>query len=177
MAYSDEHTTALVPACNAGGAASCLHGVPGCYQGRGVHVRMAYSDELLMPDKDTLMSDELIMPNMDTMMRHEMRVLALAAYGTSRELKELLDTITDAGEKQKMANLACPESGTTPLIAGCRRDNSAIAAVLIENGADPHQANKAGWTPLSTATRFASPKIVQILEKHRATSPSAVTCL
>ena len=120
-------------------------------------------------------ASELAMPSMEATMSDEMRVFALAAYGTSRELKQLLDAITDAGEKRKICNLADSESGTTPLIVGCRRDNSGIAEVLIEGGADVHQANKAGWTPLSAATQFASPKVVHNLEQH-ATRASVAPC-
>ena len=111
-----------------------------------------------------VMTPELVIPSMDVnSMEPDERVFALAAYGGARELKELLDTIPDAGERRALCNLADPETGTTPLILGIRRDNSSVALALIEGGADVHQANHAGWTPSSVATQFASPKVVQML--------------
>ena len=106
---------------------------------------------------------ELAIPSMKAMMRDEMHVFALAAYGGTRELEELLASKTDAAERKALCNLVDPETGTTPLIVGIRRDNSSVALALIEGGADVHQANKAGWTPSTVATQFASPKVVQML--------------
>ena len=110
-----------------------------------------------------VMTPELAIPSMEAMMSDEMRVFALAAYGGARELKELLDAKADPEERRALCNLVDPETGTTPLIVGIRRDNSSVALALIEGGANVHQANKAGWTPSSVATQFASPKVVQML--------------
>ena len=110
-----------------------------------------------------VMSPELVIPSMEAMMSDEMRIFGLAAYGGARELEELLASKTDPAERKALCNLVDPETGTTPLIVGIRRDNSSVALALIEGGADVHQANKAGWTPSPVATQFASPKVVQML--------------
>jgi len=110
-----------------------------------------------------VMSPELVIPSMEAMMSDEMRIFGLAAYGGARELEELLASKTDPAERKALCNLVDPETGTTPLIVGIRRDNSSVALALIEGGANVHQANKAGWTPSSVATQFASPKVVQML--------------
>ena len=103
---------------------------------------------------------------MEAMMSGEMRVFALAAYGGARELKELLGAAASDEERRALCNTADPETGTTPLIVGVKRDNSSVALALIEAGADVHQANKKGWTPSSVAAEFASPKLVQLLASH-----------
>ena len=115
-------------------------------------------------------SSELLMPTFDAVMDSEMRIFALAAFGSSRELKDFLDAVDDADERRTLVNVADPESGTTPLIVGCRRDHSAIVEILLEVGADINQGNKNGWTPRSAAARYAGPKVVQILEQHQATA-------
>ena len=115
-------------------------------------------------------SSELLMPTFDAVMDSEMRIFALAAVGSSRELKDFLDAVDDADERRTLVNVADPESGTTPLIVGCRRDHSAIVEILLEVGADINQGNKNGWTPRSAAARYAGPKVVQILEQHQATA-------
>lgn len=121
--------------------------------------------------RDSPPDAELAIPSMDSMMKDDdkMRVFALAAYGSAHELQELLDATTDSAA---MVNLTCPESGTTPLIVAMRRDNSGIALALIKGGADLTQANKAGWTPMSAATKFASPKVVEMLEQRLSRSAS-----
>ena len=96
-----------------------------------------------------VMTPELVIPSMDVnSMEPDERVFALAAYGGARELKELLDTIPDAGERRALCNLADPETGTTPLILGIRRDNSSVALALIEGGADLTLSDKFGDTAL-----------------------------
>ena len=85
-------------------------------------------------------------------------------WKTRRSL--LLAAATSDDERRALCNTADPETGTTPLIVGVKRDNSSVALALIEAGADVHQANKKGWTPSSVAAEFASPKLVQLLASH-----------
>ena len=125
-----------------------------------------------MRQSPTTVTTELEMPSMETMMSDEMRVFALAAYGGARELKDLLATTSDE-ERRALCNTADPETGTTPLIVGIKRDNSSVALALIEAGADIHQANKKGWTPSSVAAEFASPKLVQLLASYDPTDKRA----
>ena len=121
---------------------------------------------VIMRPSPRTVTTELEMPSMETMMSDEMRVFALAAYGGASELKELLDAAASDEERRALCNTADPETGTTPLIVGVKRDNSSVALALIEAGADVHQANKKGWTPSSVAAEFASPKLVQLLASH-----------
>ena len=128
--------------------------------------RSASAPSVIMRQSPTTVTSELEMPSMEAMMSDEMRVFALAAYGGARELKELLGAAASDEERRALCNTADPETGTTPLIVGVKRDNSSVALALIEAGADVHQANKKGWTLSSVAAEFASPKLVQLLASH-----------
>ena len=102
------------------------------------------------------------MPSMDALMNEDLRCVALAAFGTARELKEFLDG-SSAEERTQKVNAAEPASGMTPLLAACRRDHIASVEVLLAYGADASVADKLGWTPLMAATRHAGPKVLDAL--------------
>ena len=101
-------------------------------------------------------------PSMEALMSEDMHVVALASFGTARELQEFLDGLSGVDKSQKV-NAADPASGTTPLLAACRRDHIAGVQVLLACGADPSTANNLGWTPLMAATRHAGPKVLEAL--------------
>ena len=101
-------------------------------------------------------------PSMEALMSEDMRCVALAAFGTARELKEFLDGSSPEERVQKV-NAVDPASGTTPLLAACRRDHVATVEVLLACGADASKANNIGWTPLMAATRHAGPKVLEAL--------------
>ena len=102
------------------------------------------------------------MPSMDALMNEDLRCVALAAFGTARELKEFLDG-SSVEERTQKVNAAEPASGMTPLLAACRRDHIASVEVLLAYGADASVADKLGWTPLMAATRHAGPKVLDAL--------------
>lgn len=111
----------------------------------------------------------LDMPSVQSLMTEDMRCMALAAFGTSRELQALLDGLPDS-KKKKTANAADPFSGTTPLIAACRRDHIAGVEILLACGADPGKANQIGWTPLMAATKHAGSQVLDALHLALGTS-------
>mgnify|MGYP001170684215 FL=1 len=120
-------------------------------------------------------------PSMEALMSEDMRCVALAAFGTPRELKEFLNGLSP-DEKRVKVNAADPASGTTPLLAACRRDHIAGVEVLLACGADASKANHLGWTPLMAATRHAGPKVLDALHAALGTpmepsSQSALTIL
>jgi ankyrin repeat protein len=117
-------------------------------------------------------------PSMEALMSEDMRCIALAAFGTARELKEFLDGSSPEERMQKV-NAADPASGTTPLLAACRRDHIAGVEVLLACGADASKANHLGWTPLMAATRHAGPKVLGALHAALGTpmEPSSQSAL
>ena len=102
------------------------------------------------------------MPSMDALMNEDLRCVALAAFGTARELKEFFDG-SSVEERTQKVNAVEPASGMTPLLAACRRDHIASVEVLLAYGADASVADKLGWTPLMAATRHAGPKVLGAL--------------
>jgi ankyrin repeat protein len=51
----------------------------------------------------------------------------------------------------------------TPLLYAVMRNNSAIARILLDNGANPNQRNPGGISPLMTSVENGSIELVQML--------------
>lgn len=60
------------------------------------------------------------------------------------------------------------DHGDTPLMAAIRDKNVEVTRVLLENGADPDFADKAGGLPLHFAVQKKNMEIVKLLVAHGA---------
>ena len=59
-------------------------------------------------------------------------------------------------------------SGSTPLAIACSMGSRAVAALLLEHGADPNDADERGFTPLHWAAFKNSPELVELLIERKA---------
>ena len=58
--------------------------------------------------------------------------------------------------------------GLTPLHVACREAGLLVATLLLERGADPHEAGVGAWTPLHYAVWSQSGPLVKLLLEHGA---------
>ena len=74
----------------------------------------------------------------------------------------------DEGQEELAVDQACPDTGTTPLIAASKAGACGCISLLIDNGANINKANHKGWTPLMAAARYGGRNAVRILIMHKA---------
>ena len=74
----------------------------------------------------------------------------------------------DEGQEELAVDQACPDTGTTPLIAASKAGACGCISLLIDNGANINKANHKGWTPLMAAARYGGCNAVRILIMHKA---------
>ena len=78
----------------------------------------------------------------------------------------------DEDQEERAVDQACPETGTTPLIAASKAGSCGCISLLIDNGANINKANHKGWTPLMAAARYGGRNAVRILIMHKADATS-----
>ena len=74
----------------------------------------------------------------------------------------------DEDQEELAVDQACPETGTTPLIAASKAGSCGCISLLIDNGANINKANHKGWTPLMAAARYGGRNAVRILIMHKS---------
>ena len=78
----------------------------------------------------------------------------------------------DEDQEERAVDQACPDTGTTPLIAASKAGACGCISLLIDNGANINKANHKGWTPLMAAARYGGRNAVRILIMHKADATS-----
>jgi hypothetical protein len=58
----------------------------------------------------------------------------------------------------------------TPLHLAAKYGQYDMARLLIEKGAEVNAVNRCGWTPMTYAARFSSPKVVDLLSLHNGSA-------
>ncbi len=106
----------------------------------------------------------------------EKDVVANAAGTTATDLQSLLERAIRDGNllavRRVLASGASAyrrtPSGSSPLAVACSLGHRALAALLIEHGADPNVADDRGFTPLHWAAFKDGPDLVELLLDRQA---------